>query len=477
MKLKRSVVAIKTLIFNGSPRKNGDTAFLIQKLTDQLYGEIKIVNAYTANISPCTDCRKCREQFGCVIKYEMQEVYQYLEICDNVVIASPIYFSELTGKLLDLGSRLQLFFSAKQFLHETPQLKCKKGVVLLTGGGSGNPNKAYETAVCLMHYMNVQQIYPLICSHNTDHVPAKKDESILTEIERTAEFLNPSEEKLLFSAASVTMKNTPSEKIELFRSLFRGREDVYALRWQNQKSKKSGYSPVCQNKWIPGICHLPQMKCADCNYRSYAPVTDKVIYLHLSGKDLQCRDVVGIYPILPDETAYFLAIDFDEENWMDDVSEVRQVCKEYHIPVSVERSCSGNGAHLWIFFDTPILAKTARQLGSCLLTLAMQHRHEIRFDSYDRMFPNQDTMPSGGFGNLIALPLQKQALVQGNSVFVNEKFVSYSDQWAYLSTISKMQISETEQFIQIHKKDTDLGELFQEETSDKPWMLPISESS
>ena len=178
----------------------------------------------------------------------MQEVYQYLETCDNVVIASPIYFSELTGKLLDIGSRLQLYFSAKQFLHESPELKQKKGVVLLAGGGSGNPQKAYETAVCLMHYMNVQQIYPLVCSHNTDHVPAEKDERALTEIEKAVEFLNPSREEILFSVASVTMKSTPSEKIDLFRSLFRGREDVYALRWQNQKTGKSGYSPVCRNK-------------------------------------------------------------------------------------------------------------------------------------------------------------------------------------------------------------------------------------
>lgn len=120
-----------------------------------------------------------------------------------------------------------------------------------------------------MHYMNVQQIYPLVCSHNTDHVPAEKDERVLSEIKKTAEFLNPSREEILFSAASVTMKSTPSEKIDLFRSLFRGREDVYALRWHNQKTGKSGYSPVCRNKWIPGICHLPQVKCADCNYRSY----------------------------------------------------------------------------------------------------------------------------------------------------------------------------------------------------------------
>lgn len=183
---------IKTLILNGSPRKNGDTAFLIRELTRQLQGEYKIVNAYTADISPCVDCRKCREQYGCIIDDQMQEIYRYLEDCDNVVIASPIYFSELTGKLLDLGSRLQMYFSAGKFLDRKPCLKPKKGAVLLAGGGSGNPQKACETAVCLLHYMNVQQIYPLICSHDTDHVSAGDDLSILPRLKKAADFLGDS---------------------------------------------------------------------------------------------------------------------------------------------------------------------------------------------------------------------------------------------------------------------------------------------
>lgn len=183
---------MQTIIFNGSPRKNGDTTFLIQKLTEQLSGEYKIINAYTANIKPCIDCRKCQTQSDCIIEDEMQEVYLLLQNCDNIVIASPIYFSELTGKLLDLGSRLQLYFSAAYFRHETLLHKPKKGVVLLVGGGSGNPQKAYDTAVCLLHYMNVQQVYPLICSHNTDHVPASEDKSVQIEIKNAAAFLNAS---------------------------------------------------------------------------------------------------------------------------------------------------------------------------------------------------------------------------------------------------------------------------------------------
>ncbi len=181
---------IKTLIFNGSPHYNGDTAFLIQMLMERLNGECRLINAYTANISPCIDCRKCREHSGCVIEDDMQEVYTYLENCDNVVIASPIYFSQLTGRMLDLGSRLQTYFSARYFRRETPLLKQKKGVVLLTGGGSGDPQKAYDTAACLMHYMNVQQIYPLISSHNTDFCPAANDKAALEAIKKSANFLN-----------------------------------------------------------------------------------------------------------------------------------------------------------------------------------------------------------------------------------------------------------------------------------------------
>lgn len=184
------MITIKTIIFNGSPRKNGDTAFLIQSLAEQLDGEYTIVNAYTENISPCIDCRKCREKYGCVIEDKMQEVYRYLDTCDNIVIASPVYFSELTGKMLDLFSRLQMYFSAKHFLRKEPEIKSKKGVVLLVGGGTGNPQKAYETAACLLHCINTAQIHPLICSHNTDLIPASEDETVMKEIRNAADFLN-----------------------------------------------------------------------------------------------------------------------------------------------------------------------------------------------------------------------------------------------------------------------------------------------
>lgn len=194
----------------------------------------------------------------------------------------------------------------------------------------------------------------------------------------------------------------------MFRSLFHGREDVYALRYQNVNTGKYGYTPVCENKWKPGICDMQKVKCPKCKYRSYTPLDDGAFFRHLSGRDELCRDVIGIYPMLPDETTYFLAIDFDDGDWQKDISAVRKICMEHDIPCAVERSRSGEGGHLWVFFDAPVSATKARKLGSGILTQAMKERHEIKFDSYDRMFPNQDTMPIGGFGNLIHCPYKSR---------------------------------------------------------------------
>ncbi len=181
---------MKTLIFNGSPRQNGDTVFMIKELIKYLKGEYKIVNTYKDNISPCIDCRKCRKYSGCAINDDMQEIYKYIELCDNIIIASPIYFSELTGKMLDTGSRFQTFFSAQYFRNEKIIEKQKKGAVLLAGGGTGNPEKAYQTAKCLMRYMNVNNIFPLICSHNTDNIHTWEDTQISEKIKALADFLS-----------------------------------------------------------------------------------------------------------------------------------------------------------------------------------------------------------------------------------------------------------------------------------------------
>ena len=153
-----------------------------------------------------------------------------------------------------------------------------------------------------------------------------------------------------FPATAVHNRSTPAEKINLFRSLFRGREDAFARRWYSTKTEKAGYAPVCANEWQSGVCIKPKGSCSKCEHRDLVPLNDQVIYNHLSGKDAYGRDVVGLYPILPDDACCFLAIDFDNGAWQENVSAVRSICTEWEIPCAVERSRSGEGAHLWIFF-------------------------------------------------------------------------------------------------------------------------------
>ncbi len=181
---------MNTLILNGSPHPDGDTGYLIAQLRKRLQGEVTCLSVYTADIAPCVDCRACREVSGCVIADGMQAVYAALETVDNLVVASPLYFSELTGPLLELGSRLQTYFSARRFRSETPPLSVKRGGVLLVGGGMGRPEKAYETAVCLLRYMGAAEMHPLVGSFRTDSLPAWEDAAVLPEIERLADFLN-----------------------------------------------------------------------------------------------------------------------------------------------------------------------------------------------------------------------------------------------------------------------------------------------
>lgn len=261
---------------------------------------------------------------------------------------------------------------------------------------------------------------------------------------------------------------SPEKKIALFKALFIGREDVYGKRFYNQKTGKSGYVPACANEWVPGVCDKKKFKCTDCPNKSLIAVKDRVIYSHLKGGDAFFRDMIGTYVMLPDETTRFLAIDFDEGSWQEDVIAVRTVCRQYDIPAAVERSRSGNGAHVWFFFEEPVAAATARKLGSAILTKAMEERHEIKLSSYDRMFPNQDTMPKGGFGNLIALPLQGKARKEHNSEFVDENFHSYPDQWEYLCQIKKIPTLDIDRYLATLHIQNELGELATEE-EEKPW--------
>ncbi len=239
-----------------------------------------------------------------------------------------------------------------------------------------------------------------------------------------------------------------AEKITLFRQLFRGREDVYPRRFENRKTQKSGYAPACGNEWVPGICKKPKIKCLACTYRKFLPIIDEVIHWHLSGRDRAGKDfVLGVYPMLLDETCFFLAVDFDKTHFQRDATAFFMMCRQKQLPAVLERSRSGNGAHVWLFFEEAIPATTARRLGAHLLTETMEHHPDIGLDSYDRLFPNQDTLPQGGFGNLIALPLQKAARQNGNSVFVDDDWAPHADQWDFLSGIQKISRLDVERIV------------------------------
>jgi superfamily II DNA or RNA helicase/very-short-patch-repair endonuclease len=235
---------------------------------------------------------------------------------------------------------------------------------------------------------------------------------------------------------AVDHRSPSAAKIVLFRSLFRGREDVYARRFESRKSGRAGYQPACANEWVKDVCEKPRIKCTDCPHQRFLPITDESIKYHLLGRDGNGADfAMGIYPMLQDETCFFLAIDFDKASWREDAYAFLSRCRDLRLPGVLERSRSGNGAHIWIFFREAIPASLARRLGSYILTETMERRPDIGLRSYDRFFPNQDTLPRGGFGNLIALPLQHGPRQCGNAVFLDDSFVPYPDQWAFLSTI------------------------------------------
>lgn len=209
-------------------------------------------------------------------------------------------------------------------------------------------------------------------------------------------------------------KLSTDEKVALFRRLFRGRTDIYPVRWENSTTGKSGYSPVCSNDRRPGICEKPRIKCADCGHRQMKPLSDQVIYEHLAGK---CT--IGVYPLLIDDTCHFLAADFDEAEWQEDAKAFFLSCLELGVPAALEISRSGNGAHAWIFFTGSVSARDARRLGTAIISHTCARTRQLKLESYDRLFPNQDSLPKGGFGNLIALPLQKAPRERGSSVFVD----------------------------------------------------------
>ena len=263
-------------------------------------------------------------------------------------------------------------------------------------------------------------------------------------------------------SGGVTAKSSPDEKVKLFRSLFRGRDDVYAVRWEGRDGKK-GYSPAYRRVWGTPQSDEP---------KEYFPLTEQVLHDHLIGKL-----TVGVYPLLADETCWFLAADFDKTTWQDDVRAFLHTCAEWKVPAVLERSRSGHGGHIWIFFAARLPAKLARELGAAILTRTMERRHQLGLDSYDRFFPSQDTMPKGGFGNLIALPLQHLPRSHGNSVFLDAELNPHPDQWSLLSSIRRMTFAEVESVVRETARKGDLIGVRRGVTDDEqvedPWTLPL----
>ena len=257
------------------------------------------------------------------------------------------------------------------------------------------------------------------------------------------------------------------DKVTIFRGYFHGRDDVYAKLWVNNCSGKRGYSPACKNEWVRSLCRKPAVKCSECPNQQFLPFDEHAIRQHLEG-----RQVIGVYPMFKNESCHFIAIDFDKEHWMDDVRAVMATCRDEGITAVVERSRSGNGGHVWVFFSEEIPAVLARKLGSALITKTMSRRYQIDMKSYDRLFPNQDTMPKGGFGNLIALPFQKEAMARGNSVFIDKSGNPYPDQWGFLAVIPKMSYRDVESFVDEASR---AGQVIAArhspvEENDEPWM-------
>ncbi|HEY5158636.1 MAG TPA: hypothetical protein VII93_11805, partial [Anaerolineales bacterium] len=291
----------------------------------------------------------------------------------------------------------------------------------------------------------------------------------------------PAQPGLELPIAAVSNQSNQEDKIALFRALFRGREDVFSRRFENVRTGKSGYQSVCRNEWVNDVCLKPKIPCTECSARNFIPLSNDVIRFHLKGADPTERFgrdyTIGVYPMLLDESCWFLAMDFDKSVWSEDALAFLESCDLRNIPAVLERSRSGNGGHVWIFFSEPVPAVLARKVGTFLLTETMLRRPELGLDSYDRLFPSQDTLPRGGFGNLIALPLQKKPRDRGNSVFVDHSLTPYPDQWAFLSTVQRIDKTRIIQVVEEAEKQQ--GELtgirmpFLDENEAEPWkMLP-----
>ena len=258
-------------------------------------------------------------------------------------------------------------------------------------------------------------------------------------------------------------QRTAASKLRLFRDLFRAREDVFAVRWENHGSNRSGYSPRCANEWR-GVCGKPKVRCGECGHQAFAALDDRQLLAHLQG-----RQVIGIYPLLPDDRCWLLAIDLDRGSWRADVLALARTCQSLGVHPAIERSRSGNGGHVWFFFTEPVPAAEARRLGFTILTTTMAHGAGLGVDSYDRLFPSQDVLPGGGFGNLIALPLQRAARNAGNTEFLDDSLEPYPDQWSYLASIPKITPLRLAELIADRDDDRALGIRPSADPTDPPW--------
>jgi len=290
--------------------------------------------------------------------------------------------------------------------------------------------------------------------------------SLVRELESLSATGGPSD--FLGVPVSEKQLTTPEDRIALFMRLFRCRDDVFPKMWENRNKGTRGYSPACKTEWVRGICDKPRIKCSECENRSFIPFDESIVRSHVEG-----GITIGTYTIRDDDTCIFLAADFDKEHWGVDALTYKAAANDIGVEVYIERSRSGTGGHAWIFFQEPIAAHMARRLGTLILTHAMAQRYHIGFDSYDRFFPSQDTMPSGGFGNLIALPLQRIPRRSGNTVFVNDDLVPYPDQWEYLSRVRLLTGADVAAVLhdnapstpQKHKTDQTSADVVEAETS------------
>jgi superfamily II DNA or RNA helicase len=239
------------------------------------------------------------------------------------------------------------------------------------------------------------------------------------------------------------MNESFSNHIQLFKSVFKGREDVFAIRWE--KGNKSGYMPAYH--YDPYMYRAHKMKGGtfqNYNDKTYLKLTDQEIAKHLNGEQL-----IGIYPLLQDNTSNFIVADFDEANWIDDARKFLKACNEKNIPAYLERSRSGNGGHIWIFFEQPYPTIRSRKIFISILEQSGAFSVFDKSSSFDRLFPNQDFLSGKGLGNLIALPLFKKTLEQGNSCFINaDTLQPYVEQFEFLKSIKRISISELDNLYQ-----------------------------